>query len=161
MLLDRLWGDHYGAHGFFRHRGLKKASVSGRFAGVTKYGFRRMTQPTHTPPPDQKSPADFEARLQKARQGTGGKEERRGFRESSAFGIASRLVAELVSGLVIGTGLGWLLDRWLGTSPWLLVTFFILGAAAGLNNVMRAARQMSEEAARRQAEEAKDETRKD
>ena len=160
MLLDRPGGDHYGAHGFFRHRGLKKASVSGRFAGVTGYGFRRMTQPTHTPPSDNKGPADFEARLQKAQHGASDKD-RQGHRESGAYGIATRLVAELVSGLVIGVGLGWLLDRWLDTAPWLLVTFFILGAAAGLNNVMRAARQMSEEAARRQAEEAKDDAAKD
>jgi len=35
-------------------------------------------------------------------------------------------------------GAGWLLDRWLGTKPWLMIVFFFLGAAAGIMNVYRA-----------------------
>ncbi|HEU5017218.1 MAG TPA: AtpZ/AtpI family protein [Pseudolabrys sp.] len=35
--------------------------------------------------------------------------------------------------------LGWLLDRWLGTTPWGLVVLVMLGFAAGVLNVMRAA----------------------
>jgi ATP synthase protein I len=33
-----------------------------------------------------------------------------------------------------------LLDRWLGSSPWLLIVFFVLGAAAGIMNVIRVAK---------------------
>jgi len=36
-----------------------------------------------------------------------------------------------------GAVIGWLLDRWLGTKPWLILVFFILGFAAGLLNVYR------------------------
>lgn len=106
-----------------------------------------MAGSEHTPPSDEERARDLEARLQKARDKAADKPAR-GLGDSNAFGVAVRLVAELVSGLIIGAGIGWLLDRWLGTSPWLLVAFFILGAGAGLNNVMRAARQMAQNAAR-------------
>ncbi len=49
----------------------------------------------------------------------------------------SALVAVMVAGLVVGTGIGWLLDQWLGTRPWLMVVFFFIGAAAGMLNVYR------------------------
>jgi ATP synthase protein I len=51
--------------------------------------------------------------------------------------LAFRISAELVGGLIVGVGIGWLLDRWLGTKPWLLIVFFLLGSAAGLVSVMR------------------------
>ena len=38
---------------------------------------------------------------------------------------------------VIGAWLGWVLDEWLGTEPWLFVAFFFLGLAAGMLNVYR------------------------
>lgn len=107
-----------------------------------------------TPKGDDHTPAEktresFEARLERARRG-GKPKNKRLLHETTAFGVAFRLVAELVSGLVVGGGIGWLLDRWLGTSPWLLVVFFVLGAAAGIMNVFRAAREMN--AAREKAE---------
>jgi ATP synthase protein I len=57
----------------------------------------------------------------------------------SAFARGMRLSAELVGGVVIGFILGWLLDRWLGTTPWGLIVFLLLGFAAGVLNVMRSA----------------------
>lgn len=84
----------------------------------------------------------FEARLQKALR-RGKSPSRGGLNETSAMGIAMRLVTELVAGLVVGAGIGWFLDRWLDSSPWLLIVFFVLGAIAGINNVLRAARQMN------------------
>jgi ATP synthase protein I len=59
--------------------------------------------------------------------------------EASAFARGMRLSAELVGGVVVGFLLGWLLDRWLGTSPWGLIVFILLGFAAGVLNVMRSA----------------------
>ena len=41
--------------------------------------------------------------------------------------------------IVIGGGAGWLLDRWLGTEPWLFLVFLGFGIVAGLRNVVRAA----------------------
>ena len=57
----------------------------------------------------------------------------------SAFARGMRLSAELVGGVVIGFILGWLLDRWLGTSPLGMIVFLLLGFAAGVLNVMRSA----------------------
>lgn len=59
--------------------------------------------------------------------------------ESSAFAWGMRLSAELVGGVVVGFILGWLFDRGLGTSPWGLIVFVLLGFAAGVLNVMRSA----------------------
>jgi ATP synthase protein I len=57
----------------------------------------------------------------------------------SAFARGFRLSTELVAGVVVGALIGWLLDRWLGISPWGLIVFLLLGFAAGVLNVMRAA----------------------
>jgi ATP synthase protein I len=43
----------------------------------------------------------------------------------------------LVAGVIVGTFIGWVLDRWLGTSPLFLLVMFFLGAIAGMLNVWR------------------------
>jgi ATP synthase protein I len=58
--------------------------------------------------------------------------------ERSATSLAFRIAAELVSALAVSVGIGWLLDHWLGTRPWLMVAMFFLGAVAGVLNVYRA-----------------------
>jgi ATP synthase protein I len=57
----------------------------------------------------------------------------------SGLGVAFRIGVELVAALVVGVGVGLLLDSWLGSTPWFLIVFFFLGAAAGVLNVYRAA----------------------
>ncbi|MGH6788344.1 MAG: AtpZ/AtpI family protein [Pseudolabrys sp.] len=59
--------------------------------------------------------------------------------DASAFARGFRLSTELVAGVVVGAIIGWLLDRWLGISPWGLIVLLLLGFAAGVLNVMRAA----------------------
>jgi len=60
-----------------------------------------------------------------------------GDRTAMARGL--RLSSELVAAVLVGAGLGWLIDRGLGISPWGLIVFLLLGFAAGVINVMRAA----------------------
>ncbi|HXW50221.1 MAG TPA: AtpZ/AtpI family protein [Xanthobacteraceae bacterium] len=62
-------------------------------------------------------------------------------RASTASGYAKgfRLSSELVAGVVVGAGVGWLIDRWFAISPWGLIVFLLLGFAAGVLNVMRSA----------------------
>ena len=63
-----------------------------------------------------------------------------GKEREEAFGTAFKFAAELVVGVVVGGGIGWVLDRQFGTAPWLMIVLVILGFAAGLLNVVRAAR---------------------
>lgn len=65
-----------------------------------------------------------------------------GGERGAAMGQALRISTELVVGVAAGGGIGWLLDRWLGTAPWLMILLFVAGFAAGLLNVIRAARRM-------------------
>jgi ATP synthase protein I len=56
---------------------------------------------------------------------------------ASPMGIGVRVGVELVSALAVGVAIGWGLDWWLGTKPWLLGLFVLLGGAAGIANVWR------------------------
>jgi ATP synthase protein I len=64
--------------------------------------------------------------------------------DPSAIARGLRLSVELVAGVLVGTGIGWLIDRWLGSAPWGMVLFLLLGFAAGVFNVMRAAGVMAD-----------------
>ena len=58
--------------------------------------------------------------------------------QQQALGIAFRIGIEFVVAIVVATGLGWALDRVLGTSPIATVVLFFLGVATGMLNVYRA-----------------------
>ena len=58
---------------------------------------------------------------------------------ASGYARGFRLSSELVAGVLVGAGLGWLIDRLLGTSPWGLIVLLLLGFAAGVLTVMRSA----------------------
>ncbi|MEW6639350.1 MAG: AtpZ/AtpI family protein [Pseudomonadota bacterium] len=62
-----------------------------------------------------------------------------GSAKASAMARGFRLSSELVAGVVVGAVIGWGIDRLLSTSPWGLIVFFLLGFAAGVLNLMRAA----------------------
>ena len=94
-------------------------------------------------PPDLK---DFSDRLRKARG-----EEAPGPRLGSAvdsrgYGMAVRMATELVAALLVGGGMGWLLDRWLGTRPWLFLVLLAFGFASGIITAFREAKRMGAEA---------------
>lgn len=60
----------------------------------------------------------------------------------SQANVAWRMVIELVAGLGIGFGIGIGLDALLGSRPWFLVLFTLLGFAAGVLTMMRTAREI-------------------
>ena len=66
-------------------------------------------------------------------------------KKGSFMGSAFRLGTELVAAVVVGTIIGFILDTWFGTKPWLIIIFFFLGAAAGMLNVFRTANRMQKE----------------
>ena len=59
--------------------------------------------------------------------------------DASAMARGFRLSTELVAGVLVGAGIGWLIDRWVGSTPWGMIVFLLLGFAAGVLNVMRVA----------------------
>jgi ATP synthase protein I len=66
--------------------------------------------------------------------------------------FAMRIGVEIVSALIVGVGIGLLLDWWLGTKPWFLVGFFVLGATAGFMNVFRVVAHLGGQVGYRQEE---------
>jgi ATP synthase protein I len=64
-----------------------------------------------------------------------------------AYGM--RMAAELVAAVLVGSAIGYGLDRWLGSTPWLFLLFFVLGFVAGVVNVVRAYERMQKDIAAR------------
>ena len=99
-----------------------------------------------TPESDEDGPPsldEFEGRLQRAR--TARTDETHSEPPPSGLATALRLAAEMISTLLVGGAIGWFLDRWLDTKPWLLLVFLLLGALAGMLNAYRAAMRMTAE----------------
>ena len=61
------------------------------------------------------------------------------------MGSAFKLGTELIAAVAVGTIIGFILDSWFDTKPWLIIIFFFLGAAAGMLNVFRTANRMQKE----------------
>ena len=60
----------------------------------------------------------------------------------SPIGTAFKLSTELVSAVVVGTIIGFILDKTFGTKPWLILIFFFVGVIAGITNVIKSAKKM-------------------
>jgi ATP synthase protein I len=59
--------------------------------------------------------------------------------DPSGMSRALRASSEFIAGILVGGGLGWAFDKGLGTSPWGLIVFLLLGFVAGVYNVLRSA----------------------
>ncbi len=66
-------------------------------------------------------------------------------KKGSFMGSAFKLGTELVAAVAVGTIIGFILDSWFDTKPWLIIIFFFLGAAAGMLNVVKTAKKMQKE----------------
>ena len=128
------------AEGGFNARGtIEKTHDEPGFgeAGATVSG------PEPPPPRDDEALRALDARLREAREQAAGAGRGRGrsgkFATSRGEGLALavRIGVDLLAALAVGVAIGWGLDEWLGTRPWLMVVFFFLGAAAGMLNVYR------------------------
>ncbi len=115
------------------------AKNTGKKAGNIKLSDNRNLDPNE----DDRLKA-LEIRLQAAR--ARGKQADKPPSRGVILGRAFRLVSELVIGVALGGAIGWYLDRWLGTTPIMLLIFFVLGVAAGVLNVMRAAKSFEADA---------------
>jgi len=61
---------------------------------------------------------------------------------SSSMGTAFKLSTDLVAHVAVGTIIGFILDSWFDTKPWLIIIFFFLGSIAGILNVIKTAKKM-------------------
>ena len=61
---------------------------------------------------------------------------------TSPIGNAFKLSTELVAAVAVGTIIGFILDKTIGTKPWLILIFFFVGVVAGITNVIKSAKNM-------------------
>ena len=61
---------------------------------------------------------------------------------TSNIGQAFKLSTELVPAVLVGTIIGFILDNWFDTKPWLIIIFFFVGVVAGILNVIRSAKKL-------------------
>ena len=88
------------------------------------------------------TPEDFKTRLKIAKSRLKENNLSDDEKKGSFMGSAFKLGTELVAAVGVGTIIGFILDSWFGTKPWLIIVFFFLGSAAGMLNVMREAKKM-------------------
>ncbi len=63
-------------------------------------------------------------------------------KNTSSLGAALKLSTEMVAAVFVGSIIGFILDNWFDSKPWLTIIFFFVGAAAGILNVIRSAKLM-------------------
>ena len=87
-------------------------------------------------------PEDFKTRLKIAKSKIKNQFEDDKEKRGSFMGNAFKLGTELVAAVLVGTIIGFILDGWFDTKPLLIIIFFLLGSAAGIMNVIKAAKEM-------------------
>ena len=88
---------------------------------------------------------DFKTRLKIAKSKLDNNSAKKNNKKSMVLGNAFKLGTELVAAVAVGTIIGFILDSWFDTKPWLIIIFFFLGTAAGILNVIRTANRMQKE----------------
>ena len=84
----------------------------------------------------------FKTRLKIAKNKINSRKSSKNKESSSGIGVAFKMSTELVSAVVVGTIIGFILDNWFGTKPWLILIFFFVGVIAGIMNVVKSAKRM-------------------
>ena len=84
----------------------------------------------------------FKVRLEIAKNKLSRKSLYKNKQSPSSIGTAFKMSTELVSAVVVGTIIGFILDKTFGTKPWLILIFFFVGAVAGIVNVFKSAKKM-------------------
>ena len=84
----------------------------------------------------------FKTRLKIAKNKVKSRKSSKNPESSSSMGAAFKMSTELVSAVAVGTIIGFILDNWFGTKPWLILIFFFVGVIAGIMNVVKSAKKM-------------------
>jgi ATP synthase protein I len=107
-----------------------------------------MSEPRDDKRPSSRPPsvtADLEARIARAQARSPAQAEAEQRRQSDMSGLSRgfRLASEFAAAIIVGAGLGYLIDMVLPTRPWAMVVLLLLGFAAGVLNVVRATKEMN------------------
>ncbi len=101
-------------------------------------------EPGLDPLPEDARLNSLDERLRRAKSGeairAGGGEDK----GEDDYRLGNRVLAELIGGMAGGALIGWVLDRFLGTSPWLLLALLFLGTIAAFRNIIRISNKRSE-----------------
>ena len=89
-------------------------------------------------------PNDLETSLKIAKSKLENSEIKTDRKKGVFLGNAFKLGTELVAAVAVGSIIGFILDNWFGTKPLLIILFFLFGSAAGIYNVIKAAKKMQE-----------------
>ena len=85
---------------------------------------------------------EISARLKIAKNKVSNLKENKNSSRSTNIGRALKISTEFVAAVAVGSIIGFILDGWFDTKPWLIILFFIIGVAAGMLNVTRSAKKM-------------------
>ncbi len=66
-------------------------------------------------------------------------------KKESGAGFGFKISTEIIAALVVGVGIGLIVDKYLGSKPFGLIIFFIFGAIAGFLNVYRVMRRIEKQ----------------
>lgn len=93
--------------------------------------------PGQDPTPQDARLTSLEERLKQAQQNEAVRTGRARKPVDGNYRLGNQVLSYLIGGPVGGALIGWVLDRLLGTSPWLLLTLLLLGFAAGFWNIIK------------------------
>jgi ATP synthase protein I len=79
----------------------------------------------------------LDARLRAATEAQAAREDRTANSAAAGYAMGNQVIALLIGGLAGGALIGWLIDRWLGSSPRGLLALMFLGTAAAFRNIIR------------------------
>lgn len=65
-------------------------------------------------------------------------------RPAKGYKQGSRVLAELIGAPLGGGILGWALDKWIGTTPWLMLIFIVLAIIVAFRNILRISKERAE-----------------
>ena len=107
-----------------------------------------MSEPRDDKRPVSRPPsvtADLEARIARAQARSPAQAAVEQRRQSDMSGLSRgfRLASEFAAAIIVGAGLGYLIDMVLPTRPWAMIVLLLLGFAAGVLNVVRATKEMN------------------
>ena len=93
---------------------------------------------------DDRRPDDLAARIAAARASGQARASVRGPAPAKGYGQGARVLAELIGAPIGGGLIGWLLDRWLGTAPWLMLVLLVLAIVVAFRNIYRISQERAQ-----------------